>query len=137
MTAARFIGTNILLYSISRNPAETPKREIAIALLDADDMALSVQVLQVLCASNAHHAAGRPRPRDCGWTDPHLAALQGAGDHRARHDRRAADQADVCLSYWDAAIIAAARAVGCREVLSEDMSHGREIEGITISNPFR
>ena len=41
------------------------------------------------------------------------------------------------LSYWDAAIIAAARAVGCREVLSEDMSHGREIEGITISNPFR
>jgi predicted nucleic acid-binding protein len=41
------------------------------------------------------------------------------------------------LSYWDAAIIAAARALGCREVLSEDMSHGREIEGVTINNPFR
>jgi len=41
------------------------------------------------------------------------------------------------LSYWDAAIVAAARALGCRELLSEDMSHGREVEGVTISNPFR
>ncbi len=41
------------------------------------------------------------------------------------------------LSYWDAAVVAAARALGCRELLSEDMSHGREIEGVTINNPFR
>lgn len=40
------IDTNILLYSISRDPGEVPKREIAIALLDADDIALSVRVLQ-------------------------------------------------------------------------------------------
>jgi predicted nucleic acid-binding protein len=42
----RFIDTNVLLYSISRDPAEAPKRDIAIALLDADDIALSVQVLK-------------------------------------------------------------------------------------------
>ena len=30
------------------------------------------------------------------------------------------------LSYWDAAIVAAARALGCRELYSEDMTHGRE-----------
>ena len=41
------------------------------------------------------------------------------------------------LSYWDAAIVAAARALGCRELYSEDMTHGREIDGITIINPFR
>jgi predicted nucleic acid-binding protein len=41
------------------------------------------------------------------------------------------------LSYWDAAIVAAARALGCRELLSEDMSHGQEINGVTIVNPFR
>ncbi len=40
------------------------------------------------------------------------------------------------LSYWDAAIVAAARALGCSELLSEDMSHGREVEGVTINNPF-
>jgi predicted nucleic acid-binding protein len=41
------------------------------------------------------------------------------------------------LSYWDAAIVAAARLLGCRELMSEDLSHGRTIEGIMITNPFR
>ena len=46
MNSPRFIDTNILLYSISRDRAEARKRDIAIALLEADDIALSVQVLQ-------------------------------------------------------------------------------------------
>jgi len=41
------------------------------------------------------------------------------------------------LSYWDAAIVAAARALGCRKLLCEDMSHGREVDGVIISNQFR
>jgi predicted nucleic acid-binding protein len=41
------------------------------------------------------------------------------------------------LSYWDAAIVAAANAMGCRELLSEDMTHGREMAGVTVVNPFR
>ena len=32
--------------------------------------------------------------------------------------------------------MAAARAVGCRELLSEDMSHGREVEGVIINDHF-
>ena len=46
MTAPRFVDTNILLYSISRDPAESAKRDIAIAMLDEEDLVLSVQVLQ-------------------------------------------------------------------------------------------
>ena len=41
MNGPRFIDTNILLYSISRDPAEASKRDIAIALLDAENIALS------------------------------------------------------------------------------------------------
>jgi predicted nucleic acid-binding protein len=41
------------------------------------------------------------------------------------------------FSYWDAAIVAAARALGCGEVYSEDMTHGRDVEGTIIVNPFR
>jgi predicted nucleic acid-binding protein len=41
------------------------------------------------------------------------------------------------LSYWDAAIVAAARALGCEEVYSEDMTHGQDVEGTIIDNPFR
>src|SRR5260370_40462946 len=41
-----FFDTNILLYSISTNPADASKRERAMALLGRADGALSVQVLQ-------------------------------------------------------------------------------------------
>jgi predicted nucleic acid-binding protein len=66
------------------------------------------------------------------WTrfpvqDMTLAILNAALEIRAAHR----------FSYWDCAIIAAARALGCRELYTEDMSHGRQVEGITIINPFR
>jgi predicted nucleic acid-binding protein len=41
------------------------------------------------------------------------------------------------VSYWDAAIVAAAHALGCRELLSEHMAHNRAIDGVLIVNPFR
>src|SRR6476469_426793 len=34
------------------------------------------------------------------------------------------------LSFWDYAIIAAARALGCRRLHSENMGDGREIDGV-------
>src|SRR5690625_6067817 len=45
-TTVRFIDTNVLLYAISRDPAERAKAERANELLGARDLALSVQVLQ-------------------------------------------------------------------------------------------
>ena len=41
-----FLDTNVLLYSLSRNPEEALKRDRAIELLDDDAGALSIQVLQ-------------------------------------------------------------------------------------------
>ena len=111
----RFLDTNILLYSISRDPAEARKRDIAIALLDADDVALSVQVLQEFYvqatratrpdALSHNIAAGLIRT----WLrfqiqETTLPVMLGALDIRAAHG----------LSYWDAAIVAAARTSGCR-----------------------
>jgi predicted nucleic acid-binding protein len=40
------------------------------------------------------------------------------------------------ISYWDAAIIEAARALGCDVVLSEDLSDGQEFDGVVVRNPF-
>lgn len=138
MATARFIDTNVLLYSISTDPAETRKRERAVALLEAGDLALSVQVLQEFYvqatrstrsdALDHEIAAGLIRT----WLrfevqDTTSSILLGALQIKAAHR----------LSYWDAAIVAAARALGCRELLSEDMAHGREIEGVRIIDPFR
>jgi predicted nucleic acid-binding protein len=40
------------------------------------------------------------------------------------------------ISYWDAAIIAAAHELGCRTIFSEDLSHGQNYDGVTVLNPF-
>lgn len=40
------------------------------------------------------------------------------------------------FSYWDSAIVAAASTLGCHTLYTEDMRHGREIEGVKIVNPF-
>ena len=137
MNALRFIDTNILLYSISRDRAEVRKRDIAIALLDEDELALSVQVLQefYVQATRTTRADALAHEIAVGLVRTWLRfkvqeitvpVMIGALQIKWMYD----------LSYWDAAIIAAARALGCREVFSEDMSHGREIEGVTINNPF-
>ena len=138
MKAPRFIDTNILLYSISRDPPEASKRDIAVALLDADDIALSVQVLQEFYVQATRATRPDAVSHDVAvglvrtWLrftvqEITLSVMIGALEIKAIYR----------LSYWDAAIIAAARALGCRELLSEDMSHGREVEGVRITNPFR
>jgi predicted nucleic acid-binding protein len=134
---SRFLDTNILLYSITGNPADAAKRARASAVIDEKDNALSVQVLQEFYVQ-----ATRPTRRDAisheaaaglvrRWLrfpvqDITVAVMSEALRIKVGHQ----------LSYWDAAIVAAARALGCREIYSEDMSHGRDIEGSVIVNPF-
>ena len=40
------------------------------------------------------------------------------------------------ISYWDAAIIAAAKEMECSTVYSEDLNSGQDYDGVTIVNPF-
>jgi predicted nucleic acid-binding protein len=40
------------------------------------------------------------------------------------------------LSYWDALIVAAAKAASCRYLLTEDLPAGQEMDGIEVVNPF-
>ena len=135
---AHFFDTNILLYAISQHPEEAGKRARADALLDQDDGALSVQVLQefYVQATRTTRPGRLPHELAAGlirsWTrfrvqEITVSILDAALEIRAAHG----------FSYWDSAIIAAARALGCRTLYSEDMSHGREVDGVTIVNPFR
>jgi predicted nucleic acid-binding protein len=135
---AHFFDTNVLLYSISRDSGEAEKRERAIELLDLNDGALSVQVLQEFYVQATRPTRPDPLPHEIAahlihtWTrfrvqEIDLVILSAALEIKAAHG----------FSYWDSAIIAAARALGCRELYSEDMSHGRRVDGVVILNPFR
>jgi predicted nucleic acid-binding protein len=41
------------------------------------------------------------------------------------------------ISYWDAAVVEAARALGCTTVLTEDLADTRNYAGVHVENPFR
>ena len=41
------------------------------------------------------------------------------------------------ISYWDAAIVEAARLLECRVLLSEDLADGQDFDGVRVENPFR
>ena len=134
----RFLDTNVLLYSISRNPDERVKRDTAERLLSERDNALSVQVLQEFYVQATRTTRRDALPHEIAaglirtWLrfpvqDITVAVTGDALEIKARAG----------LSYWDAAIVAAARALGCRELLSEDMAHGSTIAGVRIVNPFR
>lgn len=134
----RFLDTNVLLYSISTDGREKAKRDIAVGLLERHDNAISVQVLQefYVQATRATRRGALLHELAVGlmrtWLrfpvqETTLAVIGAALDIKAAFG----------LSYWDAAIVAAASALGCRELLSEDLSHGQNIAGVVISNPFR
>lgn len=138
MSPPHFLDTNILLYSISCDPAEAAKRERAIASPECGNGALSVQVFQEFYVQATRPTRSDPLPHEiavgliAAWTrfrvqDITQSILTGALEIKAARG----------FSYWDSAIIAAARALGCRVLYSEDMRHGQEVEGVTITNPFR
>lgn len=45
-------------------------------------------------------------------------------------------QKEFQLSFWDASILAAAKAAGAAELWSEDFQHGRDYAGVRAWNPF-
>jgi len=133
----RFLDTNVLLYAISADPGETAKEHRANAVLDGGETALSVQVLQEFYVQATRPTRTGRIPHALAveyidiWSrfpvqDMTLPLLTAALDIKSRHG----------FSYWDSAIIAAARALGCGELLTEDLQHGRIVEGVHIINPF-
>jgi predicted nucleic acid-binding protein len=134
----RFVDTDVLLYAISRDPAEQDKAERANDILADRDLALSVQVLQEFYVQATR--ASRPDPIT------HQQAVRLIGSFRRFPVQDVTSTIliaalDACqrfrLSYWDSAIIEASRAMGCAEVLSEDLSDGQDYAGVRVTDPFR
>ncbi len=134
----RFVDTNVLLYAVSTAADERAKAGVARALLEGSDLALSVQVLQEFYVQATRVSKPDRLSHEQATTlvesflrypvqETTLAVMRAALEtaHRFR------------ISYWDAAIVEAARALGCRTVLSEDLAHGTDYAGVAVENPFR
>jgi len=133
----RFVDTNVLLYSISTDPSETTKRDIADAILVARDLVLSAQVLQEFYVqatrvTRSNHLEGEAAARlvDSYTRYPIVPLTSDLVSAAMAAQRR------YRISYWDAAIIEAARAAGCSTLLSEDLASGRDYDGVRVTNLF-
>mgnify|MGYP002148300920 CR=1 FL=1 len=140
MTAAPivFVDTNVLVYSEDR--AEPDKQGVARRWLS--DLwlrrggRLSSQVLHefYVCATRKlsppmpagdARAEVRRYQHWQPWTIDH-ATVETAWAVESRFG----------LHYWDALMVAAAQHQGCTLLLTEDLQHGQDIDGLRIVNPF-
>ena len=134
----RFVDTNVLLYAISREPEDHDKAERANALLDAGDVALSVQVLQEFYVQSTRETrTDRITNEQAATLVESLLVFPIADNTTGVVLAAIAARERFGISYWDAAIIEAARALGCGVVLSEDLSDGQDYAGVRVENPFR
>ena len=134
----RFADTNVLLYAISRDPKEQDKAARASDILAARDIALSVQVLQEFYVQATR--ASRPDPLTHEQATALVESFLRFPVLSVATELMLAAAA-TCqrfgVSYWDAAILEAARLLGCEVVLSEDLSDGQDYAGVRVENPFR
>jgi predicted nucleic acid-binding protein len=137
-TTVRFADTNILLYVISKDPAEQDKAKRANQLLAERDIGISVQVLQEFYVQ-----ATRPTRNDAISHEQAVRLIESFRRFEIQDITTSIVMAALGtrerfgISYWDAAIIEAGRALGCEIVLSEDLSDGQDYAGVRVENPFR
>lgn len=133
----RFVDTNILLYSLEQEPMQSAKAAIAMEILACADLVLSVQVLQEFYVQATH-----PRRPDALSHEFAMRLIQKWMRFRIQENTVSVLQEALLIkvrhqvSYWDAAILAAAQAAGCSEVLSEDLDSGQKYGLVTVVNPF-
>ena len=134
---AAFVDTNVLLYGVSTARDEADKHVTALSILDRDDIVLSAQVLQEFYVQ-----ATRPTKTDPLAHDSAVSLIESWLRFRVIEttvplvQQALATAARWQVSYWDAAIVEAARIGNCPMVLSEDLQPGMNFAGVTVQNPF-
>lgn len=137
MAKRSFLDTNVLVYAVDR--ADPVKQEMALGLIARHGKdrtgVISTQVLQEFYAA-ATRKLGIPP----------LQARQHLRDFRlfdvVQVTLEVIDAGVDCsilnaVSFWDGLIVASASAAKCAELLSEDLTDGQVIQGVTVRNPFR
>lgn len=132
-----FIDTNILLYAVDRGASKKRQKARALIreLLRSNSGVISTQVLQEFYVIGTKKLA----------IDP--LACRRVIDTFSRFELVQIDlelilSAIDCsilskISFWDALVIVSARASGCRELCSEDLSDRQIIQGVRVVDPFQ
>ena len=140
MSAESFIDTNIFVYQLERLDAR--KADIADGLIEngieTQTACISFQVIQEYI-NTAIRKAEVPLTEDelrkylvdvlapLYRVQPDIRLYQKALEIRFRYR----------FGFYDSLIVAAAVEAGCKTLYTEDLTHGQQVEGVTITNPFQ
>jgi predicted nucleic acid-binding protein len=136
MNAKVFFDTNVLVYAAVGTGKDESKRKRALDLIQSEDFGTSAQVLQEFFVTVVKKAL---RPLSAAqaleWIEQ-WAAFPCQPIDRELVQIAVALSERFTISYWDAAILAAAEALGSRIVYSEDLNNGQQYGEVRVINPF-
>jgi predicted nucleic acid-binding protein len=139
MKGVDFLDTNILVYAMDE--AEPSKRAIA-EMIVAEARSLGTGIISAQVVQEILNVATRKFKTILNKEDtemllrdvwmPMLKVMPSyellLKAHRLHHRYQ--------FSFYDSLIIAAAQTAGCKRLLTEDLQHGQDIDGLKIVNPF-
>lgn len=136
MTASVFFDTSVLVYAAIGTGKDERKRKRAVELIESEDFGTSAQVLQEFFVTVVKKAS---RPLSAAealeWIEQWTAFPCHPTDHQLV--RIAIEKSErYNISYWDAAILVAAEALGTHTVYSEDLNDGQRYGRVQVVNPF-
>ena len=134
-----FLDTTIILYAYDASAGEKHRRakEIVLDLWNSGLAVISTQVLQEFFVTATQKI---PKPLEHSFARDIIRDLL-KWEVVINDGVSVLDAIELLLKYrfsfWDSLIIEAAIKSGAKIVLSEDLSHGQTIQGVTITNPFK
>ena len=134
-----FVDTNLFVYSLDVSEPEKQRqaRKLLAALWDSREGRVSVQVLQELYSTLTRKLDHPLDPEEARQVVRGLFAWNPVTVNDRTIEVAWSLQDRYSLSWWDALIVAAARIAGCDRLLTEDLSHGQDLDGVTVTNPFQ
>ena len=136
MNAKVFFDTDVLVYAAVGTGKDESKRKRALDLIQSEDFGTSAQVLQEFFVTVVRKAL---RPLSAAqaleWIEQ-WAAFPCQPIDRELVQIAVELSERFTISYWDAAILAAAEALGSRIVYSEDLNDGQQYDEVRVINPF-
>jgi predicted nucleic acid-binding protein len=134
-----FVDTNVLVYA--RDSADPDKHaratEWIARLWRSGEGRVSFQVLQEYYVTTTRKLIPGLRPQEARADVEDFLAWQPVpvGGPALRLAWSIQDRFG--LSFWDALVAAAAHIAGCDVLLTEDLQHGADLDGLRVVDPFR
>lgn len=136
MNARVFLDTNVLVYAAIGTGKDEFKRRRALELIDGEEFGTSAQALQEFFVTVVKKATQPLTPAQAlAWIEQFAVFPCQPIDHQLVQIAIEQSQRHR-ISYWDAAILAAADSLGCHTLYSEDLNDGQQFGRVRVINPF-